>query len=273
MRCFKSSILFSIAAIFLLGRATSFAQTSLTITFDGPPPQPPGTEYGTKYYQESGMVFTPATADVDGQFSRCGGGISYFPENGTAYLQDGTSLVFSFTNGILFSLVSVDLASYSVVDPDPIDIQFVGHRFDGSFVTNSFSGTATDFQTFQFGPEFTNLTQVEVFGNSWSLDNLVVQPGPPVLSIIMMDWLYLLPDDSSIVDIASPMLSFTTVANQSYALEFSTNLSSGSWSILPGVDWNLGPLSNIVGDGNEIQIVDTNALASPQRFYRVRVLQ
>lgn len=273
MGSFKPRVAFSIAATFLLGHAiTGFAQGALRITFDGPPAQPRGTAYGATYYYESGLVFTPETNSPGSQFTRNGGGISIMPDDGTAYLQPQTGVIFSFTNGLSFSLISVDLAAYSSVLPD-ISIDFVGYKADGSTVTNSFSGSGLDFQTYNFGPEFTNLTQVEIPGGNWSLDNLVVQPCPPALSVTMIDFLtYFPPGSDNLSFVPTPELSFPTISNQTYALEFSPDLSPGSWSILSGIDQNSEPASNMVGDGGQTELVDTNAITATRRFYRVRLL-
>jgi len=270
MRDLNSRLIISIAAVFFFGHSVSFGQAPFTITFDGPPTQPRGTAYNRTYYYESGVAFTPETDTPGDSFGRCGGGISGFPDNGTTYLQVGSSLEFSFTNGVSFSLESVDLAGYSDVLPE-MDIQFVGYKSDGSTVTNSFSGSGLDFQTYNFGPEFTNVTRVEVFGNLWSLDNLVVQPGPPVLSITTFDLLIFSPPDYVFTPI--PLLSFTTISNATYALEFSPDLSPGSWTPLPGIDENSEPATNMIGNWGTIQLFDTNAVAVPQRFYRLRVVQ
>jgi len=216
------------------------------------------------------VAFTPETDTPGESFGRCGGGISGFPDNGSVYLQQGTSLVFSFTNGVSFNLVSVDLAGYSDVSPE-LDIQFVGYQANGQTVTNSFSGSGLDFQTYNFGPEFANVTRVEVFGNGWSLDNLVVQPGLPVLSLTTFDLLIFSPPDYVFTPI--PLLSFTTISNATYALEFSPDLSPGSWAPLPGIDEVSEPASSMMGNGGEIQLFDTNAVAVPKRFYRLRVVQ
>ncbi|HEY2082863.1 MAG TPA: hypothetical protein VGI88_08760 [Verrucomicrobiae bacterium] len=273
MGSFKPRVAFSIAATFLLGHGIAgFAQGALHITFDEPPTQARGTGYEVTYYYEAGMVFTPETNTPGSQFIRIGGGISGMPEDGTAYLQEGTGLIFSFTNGLSFSLISVDLAGYSDVVPD-LSIDFVGYKSDGSIVTNSFSGSGIDFETYNFGPEFTNLTRVEVFGDSWSLDNLVVQPCPPVLSVTMVDFLTYFPPGSDNVSLVPiPMLTFSTISNQTYALEFSPDLGPGSWSNLPGIDQNAEPASNMVGDGGQTQLIDTNAITITRRFYRVRLL-
>ncbi len=144
------------------------------------------------------MLFRPIGPSVPGnQFTRNGGGISFYPENYTAYLQAalGQSLMFSPTNGSLFGVVSVDLAEYSTVAPIPLNVSFFGYRFDGSVVTTNFildgiidgTGPTVDFQTFYFGAEFNNLSRVEVpdFG---SLDNLTVsqipEPSTVALSVL-----------------------------------------------------------------------------------------
>ena len=112
------------------------------------------------------------------------------PDNGSAYLQAllGDSLVFSFSKGDLFDLLSVDLAEYSTVVPDAATVRFIGYRPDGSTVTRNLTtdgiidgtGPLADFQTFAFTgfTGFTGLSRVEVPGFGWSLDNLRVTPVP-----------------------------------------------------------------------------------------------
>src|SRR6266481_7537767 len=90
--------------------ANCFGQGTTTITFDGPPVQPPGTAYTVTNYYESGMSFRPLPPQYG--YGRVGGGVQGLPEDGSAYLDAG-SLMFSFTNGLVFDLVSVDLAEYS----------------------------------------------------------------------------------------------------------------------------------------------------------------
>ena len=140
-----------------------------TITFNGPPVQPPRTSALIHDYTEASMQFSNTNVDVPSSFViRAGGGIGGLPEDGSAYLQSGgNTLMFATTNGALFSVISVDLAEYSIVFQYPITITFVGYRPDETTVTNSFttdgkigvSGTP-DFQTFHFGYEFNTLTRV-----------------------------------------------------------------------------------------------------------------
>ena len=132
-----------IASLFFGVLAQCLGQGTLQITFDGPPSQAPGTQYGITNYFESGMSFTPLPGD---ELGRNGGGIPGYPDNGTAYLQGG-SLSFSFANGALFGLNSVDLAGYSDAVPD-FSVEFVGYLFNGNTVTQSFSGSGIAFQTF-----------------------------------------------------------------------------------------------------------------------------
>lgn len=157
-----------------------FSQGTFQITFDGPPPQPAGTQYGVTDYMEAGMSFVPTGPVVPGnQFTRNGGGIPGYPNNGTAYLQagGGDSLTFSFADGSLFGIVSVDLAGFGAFFPE-FTVDFVGYLSGGGTVTTTFSGSGIEFHTYYFGPEWINLTHVEIPSPNWSLDNLVVVPEP-----------------------------------------------------------------------------------------------
>src|SRR5437879_4609487 len=105
--------------------ANSYGQGTLRITFDGPPVQPRGTAALVTNYYESGVLFTPITpGDPHHAFVRNGGGISGYPDDGTTYLQAGlgSTLMFRFTNGSAFNLVSVDLAEYSTVVSNPATV-------------------------------------------------------------------------------------------------------------------------------------------------------
>jgi len=98
----------------------------------------------------------------------------------------GDSLSFGFLNGNRFNLTGVDLAGYSDVVPD-FSVDFVGYRFGGGTVTTSFSGSGISFQTFHFGPEFSDLIRVEIPTYGWSLDNLAVSvPEPTPWSILLL---------------------------------------------------------------------------------------
>lgn len=156
------------------------------ITFDGPPPQPSGTAFLIQRYDEAGMSFVPLPGSVG--FVRSGGGRDGFADNGSPYLQTGlgTSLMFSFTNGTVFDMISVDLAEFSVTVTNTT-VRFVGYRYDGSVVTTDLTtdgiidgtGPLPDFETFYFGSEFSGLERVEIPTYGWSLDNLVVSVPEP----------------------------------------------------------------------------------------------
>jgi len=106
----------------------------------------------------------------------------------------GSDLMIRLSSGSPFNLMSVDLAEYSTVVPDAVTVHFVGYRFDGSIVTQDFTtdgiidgtGPGVDFETFHFGPEFSNLSRVEIPTFGWSLDNLVVVPEPGTWSLIIL---------------------------------------------------------------------------------------
>ena len=135
-------------------------------------------------------------------FVRQGGAVSFYPENGTTYLQAAfqSTLTFSFINGVLFDLVAVDLAEYSTVVPNAATVHFIGYHFDGSVVTTDLitdgiidgTGPLVDFQTFQFDDRFTGLTRVEIPTFGWSLDNLVVSvPEPSTWCLLLVGGLLL----------------------------------------------------------------------------------
>jgi len=160
----------------------SAEQSTAQITFEGPPPQPPGSSYSIRTYSELGVLFTPLAPQTS--FSRVGVGFPGDPQNGTTYVRAAfaESMTFSFQNGSFLNLISVDLAEYSTGFSEPLIVPFIGYRQDGSSVQTSFmtdglidgTGRLADFQTFYFGSEFSNLTRVEIPAWGWSLDNLVV---------------------------------------------------------------------------------------------------
>jgi hypothetical protein len=157
----------------------------LLITFDGPPIIPPNSQYGVQNYFESGFWFRGR--DRNG-FVRNTGYASFYPYNGTTYVQAGlgSSLLFSATNGSVFDIVSVDVAEYSSV-VGPGTVHFVGYRHDGYVVTADLDTGGLDFHTVYFGPGFTGLDRVEIPNFGWSLDNLVVAGivAPPPTPVVL----------------------------------------------------------------------------------------
>jgi hypothetical protein len=157
----------------------SFSQGVLQITFDGPLTVAPGTGIIVTNYSEEGMLFQPLKGSRG--FSRWGAATDpRDPNNGTAFVRAalGQSLMFHFNNGSTFEMLSVDLAGYSSVVPDAT-IQFVGYRGDGSTVITNVDRHGIVFDTMYFGPEFSDLTRVEIPNSLWSLDNLTVSVPEP----------------------------------------------------------------------------------------------
>ena len=180
-----STLLLLAALLLFSGLPLCLGQGTLQITFDGSPLQAPGTATLITNYSETGMLFTPIdSTDPASAFVRQGGGVPGYPvpDNGTAYLQAGlgSTLMFSFSDGSLFGLTSVDLAGYSDVVPD-FTVEFVGYLFNGGTVSTTFSGSGITFQTFYFDSRFTGLTRVEIPNEPWSLDNLVISVPEPNL--------------------------------------------------------------------------------------------
>ncbi|MPN04148.1 hypothetical protein SDC9_151384 [bioreactor metagenome] len=191
MSFFKSVLL--ISCVVLLSLRESSAQG--TITFDGPPLQPPGSASVVQAYQESGVWFAPILGTAG--FIRSGSNPrEFWPDNGTAYVDAslGDSLMFGLDDGSEFSLISVDLAEWSTGYPEPVSVRFVGYKSDGSRVTAQlvtdgiFDGTGplADFETLYFDSGFTGLTRVHIPTTSWHLDNLVIAvPEPGTASLIL----------------------------------------------------------------------------------------
>jgi hypothetical protein len=135
------------------------------------------------------MVFTPVGSNPGAAFGRTGGGIGPAPENGTAYLQAALadSLKFSFVDGSVFDLNSIDIAECSTLFQTPLTVHFVCYQQGGGILTKDFTtdgiidgtGPLADFETFTFGPEFSSLTRVEIPNYGWSLDNLMVSVHAP----------------------------------------------------------------------------------------------
>jgi hypothetical protein len=181
------------AFILTFSRAECHGQGTFHITFDGPPMPTTITFDGTAYF-ESGLYFSPSTST----FQRIAPGSLFGPYNGTAYITGGraSALGFSFTNGSLLSLASVDLAEQDIsVTPRPATVSFIGYRFDGTTVTTNFTtdgiidrtGPLADFQTFHFDSRFNDLTRIEIPNTGWSMDNLMVisvVPEPSALTLL-----------------------------------------------------------------------------------------
>src|SRR6266487_3037432 len=161
----RGRCIISLAACFaslLASAAMCDGQEQIHITFDGPPPQPPGSSYVIQRYDEAGMSFS--SMNTFG-LARVGSNPpTGLPDNGTAYLDTGLSgkLMFRFTNGATLDLISVALAEYSPFAPEARAVHFGSYRFDGSvgwrdITRDRFVGGPGPIKALQacyFGPEF-----------------------------------------------------------------------------------------------------------------------
>lgn len=185
MRSLSTTLFLAIAT---LTSAVCLGQGTLQITFDGPPYQPPDSDFNVQSYYESGMYFHPLPG-TDGFGRAWSGRAAGWPNDGTPYLMTGAvdSLAFGFTNSSQFGVVSVDLAAFSIGFTN-YTVNFVGFHSDGSTITTSFSGTGIDFQTYSFSSDWSSgLTRVEIPNYGWSLDNLVVAvPEPSVGALFIV---------------------------------------------------------------------------------------
>ena len=161
----------------------SWGQGTMTITFEGPPPQPPGTRSHLATYSESGMLF------VDGPDAlvRVGSGVAGVPDNGTTYLGTGvnTTATVSSLSGVPFGLSSFDVARFFGL-LTPATLQVIGVRLDGTTITNNFTPRGSSFQTLQLGSGFVNLNTVFLTGG-FAFDNVVVGiPEPSAGALIVL---------------------------------------------------------------------------------------
>lgn len=176
-----------------------FSQGAIMITFDQPPSLPPGTGLKVSEYVEAGIRFRPLyeeTVISQGVF-RFRGPYWDFPDNGTTYF-GGTgnrtnTLTFGRADRGAFSLMAVELADFCVHSPGPGTVQFVGYRLDGSVVRTEFAlarvvvNGRPEFESFRFGPEFSDLEHVEVPTQFWWMDNLVIYiPEPSSLALLVL---------------------------------------------------------------------------------------
>lgn len=189
----KYLIQYSTAAALSLATLACFAQGTLTITFDGPPPLGAGQEGSYNYYEEFGVGLWPTTeTGFDWSATRVGN-TSGYPSDGSPYIAGigyGTDSVDAMRlDWGPFGVTSVDLAGYSTYYPD-FNVTFYGFRQDGSAITQTVSGSGIDFDPIEFGPEWaSSLKWFEIHGDNgggWSADNLVVIVPEPSVGVLFV---------------------------------------------------------------------------------------
>ncbi|MCB1069679.1 MAG: hypothetical protein KDL31_04940 [Kiritimatiellae bacterium] len=169
-----------------LGWAGS-VQAFLTIIWPGPA----GGQTGQSVWIEQAIRFSSPFGLLHSDPS------ATLPDNGGSFLQTSFGqdpLTFQPTNGLLMTLLQVDLAEYSTTFPFPKEVVFTGYLSGGGTVTNLFvtdgiidgTGPETDFQTFTFSADFTGLTHVDVSSPAFSMDNLVLEVIPEPASGLLL---------------------------------------------------------------------------------------
>jgi hypothetical protein len=173
---------------FLVAQAVTVCAQNITVTFQ-PAALPGGNRLVTEWL-EAGLRFTTPTGLVSN-----GAPMGLFPVDGTPYIQalsGQTPLTITSIAGQPFSLFMVDLAEYSTVVSMARTITFTGTQVGGMMVIAAFTtdgmigGPGPDFQTFSFPASFTNLTQVTVTPDLYSMDNLVVAVPEPSASAFIL---------------------------------------------------------------------------------------
>jgi hypothetical protein len=100
-------------------------------------------------------------------------------------------IALSLVSGSAFGLTSVQLADPSSPSSSLLPITFVGHKADGSTVTDTFTtpgGGADHLASYQFTSDFASgLTSVDVLAARWAMDNVVFTvPEPGVGSLMAL---------------------------------------------------------------------------------------
>jgi hypothetical protein len=167
--------------------ATCLAQGTLMIRFEG---EPPGTERILGGYAESGVQFATLTPQ---SLYLSGGGIPGYPDNGTGYLEiPAGSMAFSLDHFppsfplALFDFLSFDAAEYDSSGPSTLTV--VGYHPMAGTVTNYFTVSSQNFQTFYLDSSFESVFRVDVLNAHWSLDNVVLGgvPEPSAAALALL---------------------------------------------------------------------------------------
>jgi hypothetical protein len=125
-----------------------------------------------------------------------------------------------------------------------VPFQF-GRRFQGGQGGTNFSGTAANIQIYKNG-----LTPAEVWSNYVSINGHVGAPADPLVPL-------------TIQIIGTDLyLSWSTIANQIYQIEYNDNLATPAWTSLGGP---------VTGTGGMVTVIN-NFGGTTQRMFRLRLL-
>jgi hypothetical protein len=150
-------------------------------------------------YSESGIFFWNPSGP-ESVMTLQSGLVSWAPDNGTSYLMGtgGAVMRFGFNTfpATYFNLVSFDLAESSTMFPGPMSFQVVGYGAQGLMATNTITtdgvmdgpGGLPDFQTFNFGADFQHVHRVDILGDGWALDNVLISgvPEPSTAALVLL---------------------------------------------------------------------------------------
>ena len=179
---------FPLTLIIAIGASITRAH-AITLTFDNPriifsqDAYGDGEEYteqGFKFYSISDPGYGGSIIRFDPSAS------TSIPSNGTPHF--GNTLFsnpsFSSLSGVPFSLLSIDVAQYSISFPWQT-ATFVGHLVDGGTLTASFP-TGSRFITYEFPSTWSGLIKVDITSEPIAWDNVVVVPVPEPSNLALL---------------------------------------------------------------------------------------
>src|SRR5437867_2400144 len=197
----------AIAVLLMFGGITDELRAGVILQFE-----PPQNFLGNNGIEEDGFIFSAPKAP---QFVNGGGlslrnpspglgnlnGLNTVPYDGSYYAVpfSGSEPVLRQADGLPFQLKSMDLAPYSATFSDPNTFAVTGYYASGGTIARqlvwngSVAGLASDFQTFVFDAQWSDLNRVVMFasvpwanGVGFSIDNIAVWaiPVPGLLLLV-----------------------------------------------------------------------------------------
>jgi subtilisin family serine protease len=178
-------------------RLSDFPIGTRSLTFDAPTFIGGPSNYDPSLEEQNFVISTRGGVYVQGAYT------PGYPNNGSYYARKlaKETLTIEHNEGLPFTLHAIDASEYSTLFAQPTALTFVGHKMDGSKVTQLFTsdgvidgiGSLEDFETFTLNNSFNNLKKVVIgVATGMMFDNIAVQveepespaPVPPAFPLV-----------------------------------------------------------------------------------------